>query len=165
MQRPTTYRDNGTIGALLDEYEKAIYELITVIQGLSEAQLVAIVDTETKDEECRSIQTILTHIVESGYTYAVETRKWLGEAASYRDKKTLPTADAYIAALHEMFQYNEQLFEDHPNLPLYEKDPNKKILVRWGQRFNPNQLFSHAIVHVLKHRRQIARFKHRLEVV
>ena len=34
---PTKYRDNGAIGALLDEYEKALNDLIIVIKivGLS----------------------------------------------------------------------------------------------------------------------------------
>jgi len=64
-----TYRTNGAIGALLDEYEKAIHELITVIHPIPENQLVTIADHETKDKDCRSIQTILTHVVESGYTY------------------------------------------------------------------------------------------------
>ena len=57
-----------------------------------------------------------------------------------------------------MFQYNEKLFEDYPDLKIEESDPQKKIKVRWGQYYDVEQLFEHAIVHVLRHRRQIERF-------
>ena len=62
------YRNNGAFGALLDEYEKSLDALIAVIKGISNNQLTAIVDDETNDEGCKSIQGILTHIVQSGYT-------------------------------------------------------------------------------------------------
>ena len=156
------YRDNGAIGALLDEYEKSLNELITVIDNVSQEQLLQIVDTETKDEDCRSIQTILTHVVESGYTYVVEIRKWLGEEISYKDKVFLNEIEEYKTSLREMFKFNEQLFLDYPDLVLVEKDPNKKITVRWGQKYDVDQLLEHAIVHILRHRRQIERFMLRL---
>jgi hypothetical protein len=73
------YRDNGAIGALLDEYEKALQELKDIIRNLTSTQIIEIIDTETNDESCRSIQTILAHTVQSGYTYVVEIRRWLGE--------------------------------------------------------------------------------------
>lgn len=156
------YRDNGAIGALLDEYEKSLNELIAVINNVSQEQLLQIMDTETKDEDCRSIQTILTHVVESGYTYVIEIRKWLGEEINYKEKVLLQEIEEYKAALLEMFKFNEQLFVDFPDLVLVEKDPNKKITVRWGQKYDVDQLLEHAIVHILRHRRQIERFILRL---
>ena len=57
------FRNNGAIGALLDEYEKALNELILSIDNLTKKELTIIVDFETEDEDCRSIQTILTHII------------------------------------------------------------------------------------------------------
>lgn len=156
------YRNNGAIGALLDEYEKSLNELINVINNLSPDQLIAIVDPETKDEDCKSIQTILTHVVQSGYTYVVEIRKWLGEEVQYKEKVFFKEIEAYISALKEMFKFNEVLFVDYPNLVLCEYDSNKKVKVRWGQEYDVEQLFEHAIVHILRHRRQIERFKEKL---
>ena len=43
-----------------------------------------------------------------------------------------------------------------------EFEADKKILVRWGQLYDVEQLFEHAIVHILRHRRQIERFLLRL---
>ena len=57
-----------------------------------------------------------------------------------------------------MFQYTEKVFTDYPELPLEVFAEDQKMLVRWGQRYDVEQLLEHAIVHVLRHRRQIERF-------
>jgi len=152
------YRTNGAIGALLDEYEKSIQALKAVIQPISKEQLVEIVDHETKDKDCESIQSILTHVVGAGYTYVIEIRKWLGETVDYKQKELLPNVEQYIIALDEMFEFNIKLFDDHPNMKMEEYEFDKKIKVRWGQQYDVEQLFEHAIVHILRHRRQIERF-------
>ena len=155
----TTYRNNGAIGALLDEYEKSITELKNVILNLTTSELTKIIDEETEDEDCKSIQTILSHVIESGYTYVIEVRKSLGENVNYASKDVLSSTQEYAIALDKMFAYNEKLFEDYPNIQLEEYDPNKKFEVRWGQKYDVDQIFEHAIVHILRHRRQIEKFK------
>lgn len=154
----THFRDQGAIGAILDEYEKAILELIDVIQGIQSFRLLKIVDSKTSDPDCRSIQSILTHVVQSGYVYLVEIRKHLGENISYPNKEYHNEIADYEASLKSMFASNEKLFQDYPDIELNQDDSNKKIHVRWGQRYDVEQLFEHAIVHVLRHRRQIQRF-------
>lgn len=156
------FRDNGAIGALLDEYEKVIQELQSTIEAITPKQLTTIVDKSTKDEDCRSIQTILTHVVRAGYGYATYIRKDLGETLEFRERITLDSVAAYQAALAKMFAYNEQLFVDYPNLKLQEHEASKKMLTNWGQRFDAEQILEHAIVHILRHRRQIERFLIRL---
>lgn len=158
-----TYRNNGAIGALLDEYERALLELKEVIIPLSNEQMTTIVDTITKDEDCKSIQTILAHIISSGYNYAIETRNWLDENVDYKKSKSLNSVSEYVEELDNMFTYNVQLFSDYPNLKLEEKDNEKKILVKWEQHYDVDQLYEHAIVHILRHRRQIERFIIRLD--
>jgi CRISPR/Cas system-associated exonuclease Cas4 (RecB family) len=156
------YRTNGAIGALLDEYEKSVNELKEVILNLTTFELTKIVDEETKDEDCRSIQTILSHVVESGYTYVIEIRKSLGENVNYMSKELLSSTNEYAIALEKMFAYNEKLFEDYPNIKLEAYDSSGKFKVRWGQIYDVEQIFEHAIVHILRHRRQIERFKLKL---
>lgn len=152
------YRNNGAKGAILDEYEKSISELIDLITEINDSKLETIVDHETKDPDCVSIQTILSHVVGAGYTYVVEIRKSLGESIEYKPKVLLKNAKAYSEALLTMFQYNVQLFEDYPDLKMEEYESDKKIKVRWGQQYDVEQLYEHAIVHILRHRRQIERF-------
>ena len=152
------YRNNGAIGAILDEYEKALSELKETIHGLSEAELTQIRNTATEDPDCVSIQTVLAHVVSAGYNYAIAIRKWSGEQLEYKEKIRLPSVESFQTALDSMFAYNVQLFEDYPNIPLEEFDTAKKVNVRWGQTYDVEQLFEHAIVHILRHRRQIERF-------
>lgn len=152
------YRTNGAIGALLDEYEQAIVHLQEVISEISYEELIAIVDHETKDPDCKSIQTILTHVISSGYNYIVVIRKHLKEELEYIPQQSLDSLAAYQVGLSNMFKYNEQLFKDYPNLKIEEFNNSKKIKVRWGQSYDIEQLLEHAIVHILRHRRQIERF-------
>ncbi len=154
----TMYRDNGAIGALLDEYEKAMAELLICITDLSYDHLITIVDNETKDPDCKSIQTILTHVIRAGYGYVIEIRKHLGEQIDYPKNETLNSIEEYQNGLNKMFKYNEQLFEDYPKIKLEEYNSNKKMIVKWGQLYDVEQLLEHAIVHILRHRRQIERF-------
>jgi len=163
MTSTKNFRDNGAIGALLDEYEKSIVELKAAISDVSAKDLMEIVDHQTKDKDCRSIQTILSHVVGAGYTYVIEIRKSLGETLAYKDKTLLLSVKEYEMALDEMFVYNEQLFQDYPNIELEAYEANKKMKVRWGQLYDVEQILEHAIVHILRHRRQIERFKIKLE--
>lgn len=162
MDKAHHFRNNGAIGALLDEYERAISELKFVIQDIEANDLEKIIDHQTSDIDCKSIQSILSHVVSAGYTYVISIRKNLGEDIDYIDKQILPTSNDYLMALDKMFAFNEQLFLDHPNITLEEYDSSKKIKVRWGQLYDVEQLMEHAIVHILRHRRQIERFKLRL---
>ena len=152
------YRTNGAIGALLDEYQKSIFELQSIIKNISQQQLTTIADPETKDPDCRSIQTILTHVLGSGYYYATAIRQSLGENVDLDEGQILTSVEKYDTALNEMFAYNEQLFEDYPHMKIEEYETSKKILTRWGQTYDPEQILEHAIVHILRHRRQIERF-------
>lgn len=152
------YRNNGAIGALLDEYEKAIIELQSLLKEVSNAELSTIVNKDTKDKDCESIQSILNHVLQSGYLYAVEIRNHQGENLSYHNLESYNTINVYLSSLHDMFTYNEKLFQDYPHIQLVEKDNSKKIKVRWGQYYDVEQLMEHAIVHILRHRRQIEKF-------
>ena len=103
-----TYRSNGAIGALLDEYEKSIEALKEIITSISKDELIKIVDNETKDKDCRSIQTILSHVVESGYTYVIEIRKWLGENIEYKNQSLRPVATSTCRSSPGLYRYPVQ---------------------------------------------------------
>lgn len=156
------YRDKGAIGALLDEYEKALEELISILNQISSEELTTIVDKETKNADCRSIQTILSHVIRAGYSYSVFVRNHMGETAERPAKIKLASIDKYILSLKEMFQYNLEMFEKYPNIKLEEYDADKKFLTSWGQLYDVEQIYEHAIVHILRHRRQIERFLQKL---
>jgi|TARA_R110000737_G_scaffold224113_2_gene239011 uncharacterized damage-inducible protein DinB len=154
----TKYRDNGAVGALLDEYEKSIRELSELLQTVNDDQLVKVVDHETEDQDCRSIQTIMTHVVSAGYNYSDNIRNKYVREVEYKKKELKNTIREYKSALIDMFAYAEKLFLENPNLPIEEGDIDNKMHVSWGQSYDIEQLMEHAIVHILRHRRQIERF-------
>ena len=156
------FRNNGAVGALLDEYEKALQEIIQVTASLTEKELKQVVDKDTNDPNCVSIQSILGHVVRAGYNYVIAIRKYLGEQTDYKTAPLFDTVEEYQAELMKMLEFNEKFFADYPDIQLEEYEENKKIKVRWGQKYDVEQLFEHAIVHVLRHRRQIERFKIRM---
>ena len=57
---------------------------MSVIKTISETQLLTIVDKETKEKDCESIQSIFTHVVKAGYHYVDEIRKSKDEEVSLK---------------------------------------------------------------------------------
>ena len=72
-----TYR-KGAVGALMDEYERAVAEIRAIVERMPDADFEVIRDTQTLDEDCRSVQTIMSHVVGAGYGYARLIREAFG---------------------------------------------------------------------------------------
>ncbi|MBB6498336.1 DinB family protein [Pedobacter cryoconitis] len=153
----------GAKGALLDEYEKAIAELIDCIASVSDKNLIAVVDETTTDPDCKSIQAILAHVVRSAYSYAIYIEHLKGGSSVRPEKQYYSLADEYIKDLNEAFEFTQGVFNEIKNNELEEFDSAKKISTAWGQCYDIEQLMEHAIVHILRHRRQIEKFKILLE--
>ena len=148
----------GAKGALLDEYERAIAELKELISGLDNSDLIITIDPFTADENCRSVQTILSHVVCSGFNYAVAIRKLKDEIIDYREPVFHETINMYHDDLQHMFNYTVDSLQHFTDQQFEEHDNTKKITSRWGQIYDIEQMMEHAIVHILRHRRQIERF-------
>lgn len=149
----------GAVGALLDEYEKAIAELKEVIENISEPDLITVVDHTTTDENCKSIQTILSHVVSSGYSYNIYIQGLKNLYPVHPGSVLRLTADAYKKDLDEVFKFTCETFANIEDTELEEFDNDKKIKTRWKQFYDIEQIMEHAIVHILRHRRQIEKFK------
>ena len=149
----------GAKGALLDEYERALVDLHQAISDVTETELTTIVDKETSDLNCKSIQTILAHVVRAGYNYAVYIQRLRGNKADFHPFILRGSTDEYKMDTLSFLKYTEQTLEDIPENELEECDNAKKILSQWGQIFDIDQMMEHAIVHILRHRRQIEKFK------
>ncbi|PIQ07594.1 MAG: hypothetical protein COW71_16265 [Ignavibacteriales bacterium CG18_big_fil_WC_8_21_14_2_50_31_20] len=68
------------------------------------------------------------------------------------------SVDQYIDQINLMFGYCEDFFRQKRNLPIQQTDNSKKVIVNWGQQYDIEQLLEHAIVHILRHRRQVENF-------
>ena len=146
----------GALGALMDEYERAGEELMRLIGGLSDAEFAAVRDLQTKDEDCRSIQTVVYHVVTSGYSYALYLRAALS-APGTRPQIPLGTRTESVEQLAAMLAYTAATLEGRWEMPAEQMEA-MRIESRWGQTYDFEQMLEHAIVHVLRHRRQIERF-------
>jgi uncharacterized damage-inducible protein DinB len=150
MQR--TFR-SGNIGALMDEYERAAGVLKHLVEAIPEDKFVEILDSATRDADCRSVQTIMAHVVGAGYAYA----DYLRELFSIRPDRPSPQAFSHresLARLDEMLAYTVQTLEGKWIMSDAEITASV-IHSRWGVTYDAEQLLEHAIVHVLRHRRQV----------
>jgi uncharacterized damage-inducible protein DinB len=97
----------GAVGALLDVYEEAIADLKQTIEAVPDDILTNILYLESEDENCRSIQSILSHVVHAGYGYATSIRNLDGSNTKRPDKTFLTTTKAYLEALDDLFVFTE----------------------------------------------------------
>lgn len=153
-----TFRQ-GAVGALLDEYEKAIADLKEVISTIPDKALTIIVDPHTADDNCRSVQTILSHVVSSAYGYATSIYNLKGHPLKRPDKTFHFTVREYTEDLTDAFDFTIKVLQRFSDNELEEFDDDLKIKAGWGQVYDVEQMAEHAIVHILRHRRQIERIK------
>jgi len=146
----------GGVGAMMDEYERAAADLSAILRRISDEEFERARDLETMDEDCRSVQTILHHVVRAGYGYASYVREAYGDEPN-RPDVPLGKRLEYLGRLDAMLAFTSATLEDKWELP-YEEITAVKMQVRWGPVYDLEQLLEHAIVHVLRHRRQIERF-------
>jgi uncharacterized damage-inducible protein DinB len=149
----------GASGALLDEYERAIIDLQNTLSDISDTELITIVDNQTTDDSCKSIQTILSHVVCSGYAYGIYIRRFKGESIDFRDEIFHTSIQDYNSHLNDSFIFMVDSLKDINDNQLEEFDNNKKLNTSWGQVYDIEQIVEHAVVHVLRHRRQIEKYK------
>ncbi|HUQ33798.1 MAG TPA: DinB family protein [Pyrinomonadaceae bacterium] len=150
-----SYR-NGAIGALMDEYERAAWELKGLIERIPEDDFVRIVDSETEDEDCRSVQTIMSHVVRAEYGYADYIREQLSIPSS-RPQPGLLTRRESLEQLEAALRYTAETLEGRWEMSA-EEISGIVIKTRWGAVYDAEGLLEHAIVHLLRHRRQIEKF-------
>lgn len=155
------YRKGG-VGAMMDEYERAAAELKNVLTRVNEEQFNRIVDTETKDDDCRSIQTIITHVERAGYGYADYIRTAFGMPSAKPELSPVRFSDA-VKKIDAFLAYTVQTLDGKWEMN-DEQIQNTRMVVRWGPTYDLEQLMEHAIVHILRHRRQIERFLLKMEI-
>ena len=140
---------------MLDEYEKAIAELVKTIAAVPDRALTIITDPDTSDENCSSLQTILTHVIHAGYGYATSIQNLRWHKVERPAKTFHATINDYTKGIASMFSFTEDVFKEIEDDELEQNDNALKIKTGWGQLYDIEQLTEHAIVHILRHRRQI----------
>ena len=143
----------GAVGALMDEYERVAAEFRSRIAGLTEEQYTQIIDSETTDENCRSPQTIMSHVVAAGYGYANYIRDAFSIEKGSPPKRPLGHSES-VKEFDSMLAYVAATLEGKWEMS-EDEITAVSMTVHWGPTYDLEQLLEHAIVHILRHRRQI----------
>ena len=146
----------GAIGALMDEYERAAEELKDLVSNIAETDFVKIADAKTNDDDCRSVQTIISHVINSGFGYANYIRDWFAIPKSSPERRLILQKDFSIE-LDKMLAYTSETLQDKWEFS-DEELMKVKIISRHGPSYDIEQMLEHAIIHILRHRRQIEKF-------
>lgn len=157
MKKLEDYR-KGAVGALMDEYERAALELKTLVENVSEEDYVRIADAETKDADCHSIQTMMNHVIHAGYGYANGIRRKTSmEHTPLGDERPQISQAEFGNEIDKVLDYTEETLEGLWEMSYAELD--KFVIERKGD-FGENleQLLEHAVLHILRHRRQVDKF-------
>ena len=141
----------GAIGALTDEYEKALNELKTLLGEITDDQFSAIADSSVK-EDFQSPRSIVTHVVKAGYSYANYIRKRFGNTI-YKNEITINSIHEAFLQLDKMFHYTVETFED--KWLLTDDDLLNTIIKTSWTTYDLEAIIEHSIVHILRHRLQI----------
>lgn len=140
----------------MDEYERAASDLRRLIEQIPEGDFVRVVDSQTKDEDCRSVQTIMSHVVRAGYGYADYIREQFSIESARPQNKLLSRQES-LEQLNAALEYTAQTLEGRWEMS-DEEISGTVINSRWGVVYDVEGLLEHAIVHILRHRRQIEKF-------
>ncbi|MEI8133704.1 MAG: DinB family protein [bacterium] len=152
-----TYRTGG-LGAMQDEYERATVDLLSILEMMPDEVYEKIYTNER--ESINSIQKMMLHIIGAGYGYANKIRKTIGvDVSTERPKELMSRLDS-ISGLKKLLSYSSDTFEGKWSMSDDELDATK-MMSPWKVEYSIEQMMEHAIVHILRHRRQIERVMER----
>ncbi|MCX2681414.1 DinB family protein [Galbibacter sp. EGI 63066] len=155
-----TYR-KGAIGALTDEYEKALEELKTLLIKIPDAEFIKVYNKEV-DTDFQSVRNIVLHIIRSGYVYANHIRKRFGNNYVVPEIETTKTEQG-IFELDKMFEYTVETFED--KWLLTDDELMNTIIKTSWTTYDLEAIIEHSIVHILRHRLQIEKMILKYEIL
>ena len=145
----------GAIGALMDEYERVSLELKNLLSTISQEEFIKVFDPYTRDEDCRSIQSIMKHVAGAGYRYADQICVFINKPIVNHNYHIYNVVHA-VDELENFILFTAEIVKDNFKMTREEIKATKKE-TRWGM-YNIEMMFEHAIVHILRHRRQIEKF-------
>ncbi len=146
----------GMFRALLDEYARAAEDLCRTVEGLPEDGFHR--ERDGPDPETVSLQATCSHVAVCAWGYADYIRKALGlpRVPFPFDKEAVTAPAALRPLLAAALRHTEATVDGCPS------DEASLVAlrfqVRWGPTYDPEMILEHAIVHLLRHRRQIERW-------
>jgi hypothetical protein len=159
MPRPSAFLDHpglpGPFGALMDEYARAAGELCATIEAVPQDLFLR--QVPSPDPELGSIQAISVHVIRAAHAHANYLRQARDLPRTPAPEVDVPTPAALRALLAAELRYMEEALEGLYDAP-EEVFTRLTFQVLWGPTYDPEMMLEHAIVHLLRHRRQIERW-------
>jgi hypothetical protein len=146
----------GAFGALMGETARAAEEFCRRIESISAEEFRAVHPSD--DPDTASIRSICIHAVGAAHRYADYIRQARGLPYVDRfqvDPDRLQAPADVRPLLIEALQYTEGAIESFPD----DEVAGLTFQVRWGPTYDTEMILEHGIVHLLRHRRQIDRWK------
>jgi hypothetical protein len=149
----------GPFGSLMDEYARAAEEFCRVVEGFSPAEFAG--ERPSNDPDTRSPRALCLHVCGAARRYSDYVRKARG--MPFTDRFVLEPALLVKPAdvrghLASGLRYTEQGLEGLYDAP-HEVHTAIRFEVRWGPIYDPEMILEHAVVHLLRHRRQLERWR------
>lgn len=148
---------SGSLRAVLDEYARAICEYESVIMSIPAGAYSQ--RTLLSDDEFAIVADIARHVVGAAHSYAFHISRALDNLDGPFPKRefTVETREAAVAALWEAFDHMVEVLERIKDWS-DSKQAEVRFVSRWKQPYDIEQMLEHAIVHILRHRRQLERW-------
>ena len=150
--------ESGPFGALMDEYARAADDFCRVIETIPLEGFLR--ETPSDDPDTVSVRAVCLHAVAAAHRYADYIRH--AREMPFVDRFELPpeaieSPAAVRVGLAEMLRYTETSLAGWYEDPA----PAEKVTftVRWGPTYDPEMILEHGIVHLLRHRRQVERWR------
>ena len=144
------------VKALMEEYFRSAIDLKEILSTVSDVEFQKNRDEKTEDPECKSIQTIVSHVVGSGYTY-INYINTISKIEWREYNNVIEDSSMGISEIDKMLNYTQSSLKHILHFENKEIE-TWKFESRWDVIYDFEQLMEHAIVHILRHRRQIENF-------
>jgi hypothetical protein len=148
---------SGPWGALMDEYARAANDFCGVVEGFDQQRFAA--ERPSTSPDAVSPRMVCVHVCASAHRYAHHIRRVMNRdfIARYEVHATrLATPGDVRGVLHEAIRFTEETVEPLRDAP--EEYVDTLLLEVGASRYDPEILIEHAIVHLLRHRRQLERW-------
>jgi len=144
------------VKALMEEYFRSAIDLKEILSTVSDVEFQKNRDEKTENPECKSIQTIVSHVVGSGYTY-INYINTISKIEWREYNNVIESSSMGISEIDKMLNYTQSSLKHILHFENKEIE-TWKFESRWDVIYDFEQLMEHAIVHILRHRRQIENF-------
>ena len=149
----------GAFGALMDEYARAAADFCRVVEAFAPPEFAA--ERPSKDPNTVSPRAVCLHAYGAARRYSDYIRKARGLPHDDRflpDPAAIDGPGSVRGRIAEALRYTEGALEGLHGAN-EARLASLRFPVRWGPTYDPEMILEHGIVHLLRHRRQLERWK------